>query len=111
MLIIENIDIFKTLYEIELKAEPNHNFDVFIENNNFIIDIRTFIQKQTRINIKLNNEIITQQAPVNISNINLNFYSSFKKGAFFFIANYHKKTNNLNFENFNNDLRLYYGSF
>ncbi|HED5364325.1 TPA: hypothetical protein R5B02_001626 [Campylobacter jejuni] len=108
-LIISDIDIFSSLYKIELNQEPNQSFDVFLEEDDFIIDIRTYVQDQTRINVTLNNEIIINNSPVNISNINLNYFSNFKKGIFFFLQNPNKIIKNPNFKNFGDGLDLYYG--
>lgn len=110
-LIINDIDIFSSLYKIELSNYPNQIFDFFLDDYNFIVEIRTYVQNQTRINVTLNNEILVNNSPVNISNINLNYFSNFKKGAFFFLQNPNIKMENLNFNNFGNGLDLYYGNF
>ena len=54
---------------------------------------------------------IVEYAPINIYQQNLNYYSSFGEGAFFFLRNENLKDEPtfLNFES--NDLRLFYGSF
>ena len=106
-----NIDLnnFSNIYEIELTTEPNQSFNVYLQDYNFKIDIRTFVGEQTRITIRLDDEIIVNNAPVNIPLINLNYFSNFDKGVFFFTQD--KSFNNANFENFGNGLRLYYGNF
>lgn len=106
-----NIDTFKRIYEIELTQEPNQSFDVFIDDYSFKFDIRTYAQNQTRISVSLDNEILINNAPVNTSGVNLNYFSNFKSGAFFFLQNKNEIIENANFENFGNGLKLYYGIF
>lgn len=113
MAILGNIDIntFTNIYEIELSQEPNQSFDMYLGDDSFKFDIRTYAGNQTRINIKANDEVIVNYAPVNTAMVNLNYFSNFKKGAFFFWQNANKIIENPNFENFGNGLKLYYGSF
>ncbi|HDZ5042725.1 TPA: hypothetical protein RTG66_001562 [Campylobacter jejuni] len=108
-LIISDIDIFTNLYKIEISPYPNQIFDFFLGKHNFLVEIRTYVQNQTRINISLNSEILVNNSPVNISNINLNYFSKFKDGIFFFLQNPNIKIENPNFENFGNGIDLYYG--
>ena len=108
---INDFDIFTNLYEIPLEVNPNYYFDVFIDDTDFKITIRTFMNNETRISIEVDNVLIVDNAPICFYQKNLNFYSDFKKGAFFFARN-QTKTNEPNFNDFeSNNLRLYYGSF
>lgn len=108
---IDSPDIFKNIYEIELTQEPNQSFNVDIEDNVFTIEIETFINKNTFLSVILDNNYIIRYAGVNYYNLNLNFYSEFEHGAFFFFKNSLNFSNFSNFSNFGKDLRLYYGSF
>lgn len=106
-----NIDInnLKSLIEIPLDAEPNYSFDIFLADKSYQIKIRTFVNNDTRISIFNDNEIIADNAPINMYSKNLAFYSNFKTGVFFFLRNVNMK-NEPTFLNFNeNDLRLFYG--
>lgn len=103
-IIVEDISIFKAIYEIPLLNQPNYNFSTTIINDVFNINIRTF--KETRISIELNNEVIVMYGNLKAF-VNLNYFSNFKSGVFFFYTN----DFNLNFtyKNLNNELNLYYG--
>lgn len=107
---IDNLDIFKKIYEINIAAEPNQSFDCYINDNSFSFDIVTFLNNDTRISIKRGDEVLARNASI-FFNLNLIYFSKFKGGAFFFIANENIKETKLNFENFNNGVRFYYGSF
>lgn len=107
---IDNLDIFKKIYEINITAEPNQSFDCYINDNSFSFDIVTFSNNDTRISIKRGDEVLANNASI-FFNLNLTYFSKFKGGAFFFIANKNIKETKLNFENFNNGVRFYYGSF
>ena len=107
---IDNLDIFKKIYEINITAEPNQSFDCYINDNSFSFDITTFSNNDTRISIKRGDEVLANNASI-FFNLNLIYFSKFKGGAFFFIANENIKETKFNFENFNNGVRFYYGSF
>lgn len=106
---IDNLDIFKKIYKIDITAEPNQSFDCYINDNSFSFNIVTFSNNDTRISIKRGYEILANNASI-FFNLNLIYFSKFKDGAFFFTANESIKETKLNFENFNNGVRFYYGS-
>ena len=107
---IQDVNIFKSLYEIELLNEPNQTFTLYLGQDIFQIDLRTYVNDNTRITIKANNEIITNNSPVSVSLVNLNFFTNFKNGIFFFWQNPNVMIENPNYLNFGKDLKLYYGT-
>lgn len=109
-IVIQDINIFKSLYEIELLSEPNQTFTLYLGRDIFQIDLRTYVDDNTRITIKANNEIITNNSPVSVSLVNLNFFTNFNSGIFFFWQNPNVIIENLNYLNFGKDLKLYYGT-
>lgn len=111
ILYIYSIDIFKELYQIDITKNPNQAFNVYIPEHNFYIDIRTYVENQTFISINVDDKSIIQNSPINIFNVNLNFYSDFNEGAFFFVKIDNKLNKNINFENFGEGIELYYGLF
>lgn len=107
-----NIDNFKNIFQIPLTQIPNQIFDVYVDNLSFKLEFRTYASDNTRLNIYLDNEIIVNNAPVNIDLYNLCYFSTFKKGAFFFLSNPNKYFEKVNFESFIKDgVNLFYGSF
>ncbi len=111
MIDITNLDDFSSLIEIPLDAEPNYTFDIFLAEQLFTIQIRTFVDNQTRISILSNNVVLADNAPISIYQKNLLFYSDFDLGAIFFLRN-NAMTDEPTFLNFKeNDLRLFYGNF
>ena len=107
---INDLDIFKKIYEINITAEPNQSFDCFIDGLSFSFEIKTFSNNETRITIKSGEDILANNASI-FFNLNLTYFSNFQKGAFFFVVNENIKETSLNFEKLNNGLRFYYGSF
>lgn len=107
-----DIEKFKNIIEIPLTAEPNYTFDVFLEDDNYNIEFRTF-GSETRISIWLNDFVLCSYGSINIYEFNLTLFSKFQKGAFFFLKNKTiKETKNLNFLDFGKGkIRLFYGSF
>lgn len=104
-----NIDDFNSIIEIPLDAEPNYSFDTFIIDKTFKINFRTFVDNQTRISITVDNVVIVDNAPINIYEYKLNFFSDYTQGSFFFLRN-----NSINYEPTfkdlgNNNIRLFYG--
>jgi hypothetical protein len=106
-----SLDDFSVLNEIPLEINPNYNFDTTIGEDTFTVSVRTFLGGQTRISIFLGDEVVCENAPVGIYGANLAFYSTYQKGAFFFLRNsaMSVEPNFLNFSS--NDLRLLHGYF
>lgn len=103
---------FSSLYKIPLIVNPNYEFSSFIEDQDFKITIRTYTTGATRLSVELDGVRIIDNAPICIYAKNLNCYSDFTKGCFFFIRNNSKIHTVPTFENFvDNDLELYYGNF
>lgn len=109
-----NLDDFKEIYEIPIFAIPQQTFDIYLNNVNFRIGLRTYLNNETRLTIYENNELIINDAPSTYDMINfceaLNIH---KKGAFFFFRNPRKiiTENEINYLLFGTDKRLFYGSF
>lgn len=97
------------LYEIELSAEANQSFNVTLDNISFEFVIQTFSNDITTISVYKEGEACCLYAPISLYNVNLIYFSDFTKGAIFFNAN--PKLENPTYNDFGNDLRLYYGSF
>ena len=77
----------KNIYKINLNAEPNQSFDIYIRDYIFQITLRTFTDGNTIINIRYNGELIVKDAISSLLNVNLNYLSTFDKGVFFFAKN------------------------
>ena len=109
---MQKIDLEKltTIIEIPLDPEPNYTFDTFINDKTFNIMFRTFVDEyQTRITISVDNIVIVDNAPINIYQYNLNYFSDYIQGSFFFLRN-NAMTDEPTFLSLgNNNLRLFYG--
>ena len=77
----------KNIYKIDLSIEPNQSFDLYIGDYIFQIELRTYTDERTIINIKYNDELIVKDGSSSLLNVNLNYFSSFKNGVFFFAKN------------------------
>lgn len=111
MIQIENLDVFADISEITLQPNPNYEFDTFIGDTDFQFTIKTFANKDTRITITQDNDIICLNAPINIFNTNLCYFGDYDKGVFFFVRN-PQITSAVTYKDFGTDnLRLIYGSF
>ena len=99
----------KNIYKIDLKLEPNQSFDVYIGDYIFQIELRTYTDERTIINIKYNDELIVKDGSSSLLNVNLNYFSSFKNGVFFFAKNNDKILEKYNFTSFDKGVGLYYG--
>lgn len=103
---------FTTAYKVPLVVSPNYEFSCFMEDQDFKITIRTYTTGATRLSVELDGVKIIDNVPICFYKKNLNYYSSFTKGCFFFVRNESKKYTVPTFENFvDNDLELYYGNF
>ena len=112
MLGILDYEDFKEILEIPLIVEPNFSFNCYIKDYNFNFNIRTLTNEKTMIEVLLDNsKILTQNADVNQTGVNLNYFSDFKDGVFFFYRKPNILKQNLNFLDFGTNLRLMYGSF
>lgn len=99
----------KNIYKIDLSIEPNQNFDLYIGDYIFQVELRTYTDERTIINIKYNDELIVKDGSSSLLNVNLNYFSSFKNGVFFFAKNNDKILEKYNFTSFDKGVGLYYG--
>ena len=99
----------KNIYKIDLSIEPNQSFDLYISDYIFQIELRTYTDERTIINIKYNDELIVKDGSSSLLNVNLNYFSSFKNGVFFFAKNNDKILEKYNFASFDKGVGLYYG--
>lgn len=109
---ITDLSVFTELNEIPLEVNPNYSFNVFMGDKDFTITMRTYTTDATRLTVEVDGERIIDNAPICFYQKNLNYFSNFKDGAFFFLRNNSLSNTEPNFNNFlENDLRLFYGSF
>ena len=99
----------KNIYKIDLSIEPNQSFDLYISDYIFQIELRTYTDERTIINIKYNDELIVKDGSSSLLNVNLNYFSTFKNGVFFFAKNNDKILEKYNFTSFDKGVGLYYG--
>ena len=99
----------KNIYKIDLSIEPNQSFDLYISDYIFQIELRTYTDERTIINIKYNDELIVKDGSSSLLNVNLNYFSSFKNGVFFFAKNNDKILEKYNFTSFDKGVGFYYG--
>lgn len=99
------------LWDLTPPPLPNVTYDVFIDNESFTIELRTFMDGATSLTILHNNDVICKQAPISIFNMNLNYYSNYKKGKFFLARNKTKKGNPTFLDFAEDNLRLLYAKF
>ena len=104
-----NFNQLKNIYKIDLNLEPNQSFDLYIGDYIFQIELRTYTDERTIINIKYNDELIVKDGSSSLLNVNLNYFSSFKNGVFFFAKNNDKILEKYNFTSFDKGVGLYYG--
>lgn len=105
------LDEFSALYEIPLLKEPNQRFDIYIDGESFILELRTNTDDKTFLSIWNNKGLIATGVPVSNTAVNLAYFSNFTKGAFFFLYNKNALIDKFNFSQFDDNLRLYYGCF
>ena len=105
------LDEFTSLYEIPLLKEPNQRFDIYVDCESFILELRTNTDDKTFLSIWNNKGLIVTGAPGSNTAVNLAYFSNFTKGAFFFLYNKNVLIDKFNFSQFDDNLRLYYGSF
>ena len=104
-----NFNQLKNIYKIDLNLEPNQSFDLYIGDYIFQIELRTYTDERTIINIKYNDELIVKDGSSSLLNVNLNYFSDFKNGVFFFAKNNDKILEKYNFTSFDKGVGLYYG--
>ena len=104
-----NFNQLKNIYKIDLNLEPNQSFDIYVGDYIFQIELRTYTDERTIINIKYNDELIVKDGSSSLLNVNLNYFSSFKNGVFFFAKNNDKTLETYNFTSFDKGVGLYYG--
>lgn len=100
----------KDIYKIDLSVEPNQSFDLYIADYIFQVELRTFTDERTIIKIIYNDEVIVNDGSSDLLNVNLNFFSNFKAGVFFFAKNNDKYLEQYNFLSFDKGVGLYYGT-
>ena len=105
------LDEFAALFEIPLLKEPNQRFDIYLDGESFILELRTNADENTFLSIWNNKGLIATGTPVSNTAVNLAYFSDFQKGAFFFLYNKNALIDKFNFLQFGDNLRLYYGSF
>ena len=105
------LDEFAALFEIPLLKEPNQRFDIYLDGESFILELRTNTDENTFLSIWNNKGLIATGTPVSNTAVNLAYFSDFQKGAFFFLYNKNALIDKFNFSQFGDNLRLYYGSF
>lgn len=105
------LDEFTALFEIPLLKEPNQRFDIYLDGESFILELRTNTDENTFLSIWNNKGLIATGTPVSNTAVNLAYFSDFQKGAFFFLYNKNVLIDKFNFLQFGDNLRLYYGSF
>ena len=105
------LDEFAALFEIPLLKEPNQRFDIYLDGESFILELRTNTNENTFLSIWNNKGLIATGTPVSNTAVNLAYFSDFQKGAFFFLYNKNALIDKFNFLQFGDNLRLYYGSF
>ena len=105
------LDEFAALFEIPLLKEPNQRFDIYIDGESFILELRTNTDDKTFLSIWNNQGLIATGTPVSNTAVNLAYFSNFQKGAFFFLYNKNALIDKFNFSQFSDNLRLYYGRF
>lgn len=104
-----NFNQLKNIYKIDLNLEPNQSFDLYIGDYIFQVELRTYTDERTIINIKYNDELIVKDGSSSLLNVNLNYFSTFKSGVFFFAKNNDKILEKYNFTSFDKGVGLYYG--
>lgn len=105
-----DFDQLKNIYKIDLSVEPNQSFDLYIGDYIFQVELRTYTDERTIINIKYNDELIVNDGSSDLLNVNLNYFSDFKNGVFFFAKNNDKYLEKYNFLSFGKGVGLYYGT-
>ena len=105
------LDEFAALFEIPLLKEPNQRFDIYLDGESFMLELRTNTDENTFLSIWNNKGLIATGTPVSNTAVNLAYFSDFQKGAFFFLYNKNALIDKFNFLQFGDNLRLYYGSF
>ena len=105
------LDEFAALFEIPLLKEPNQRFDIYLDGESFILELRTNTDENTFLSIWNNKRLIATGTPASNTAVNLAYFSDFQKGAFFFLYNKNALIDKFNFSQFGDNLRLYYGSF
>ena len=100
----------KDIYKVDLAVEPNQSFDLYIQNYIFQVELRTFTDDRTIIKIIYDNKVIVNDGSSDLLNVNLNFFSNFKAGVFFFAKNNDKYLEKYNFLSFDKGVGLYYGT-
>ena len=105
-----NFNKLKDIYKIDLSVEPNQSFDLYIADYIFQVELRTFTDERTIIKIIYDDKIIVNDGSSDLLNVNLNFFSDFKAGAFFFAKNNDKYLEKYNFLSFYKGVGLYYGT-
>ena len=105
---IVDINQFDKIFKINLLNIPNQTFTTTLNNTPYTITIATSLSLQSFISIKERDKVICQNG--NIKDM-ADLTMAYAKGSFFFSVDVDKEYINLNYQNFNKGLTLYYGSF
>lgn len=105
-----DLNQLKNIYKVDLSVEPNQSFDLYIADYIFQVELRTFTDEKTIIKITYDGEVIVNDGTSDLLNVNLNFFSNFKAGVFFFAKNNDKYLEKYNFTSFDKGVGLYYGT-
>ena len=100
----------KDIYKIDLSVEPNQSFDLYIGDYIFQVELRTFTDDRTIIKIIYDGKVIVNDGSSDLLNVNLNYFSDFNAGVFFFAKNNDKYLEKYNFLSFDKGVGLYYGT-
>lgn len=102
------IEIFKISFD---KDTPNQEFDVYINDLDFTIRLNTYINQQSRVSVFFENQIIINEAPINLYNIALNSLNKVDIGGdFFFLSNENfYSIDDGSYENLENKIFLFFG--
>lgn len=97
------------VYEILLDNQPNVEFNINANEQEYTINIRTFTNDETYITISTETETICNYASIK-TGIDLAYLSTLENVVFFFEQTTNKtKEKPYNYLDFNNNIRFYYG--
>lgn len=107
--VIIDYENLQNVYEILLDNQPNIEFNINIDEKEYIIEIRTFINDETYITISTETETICNYASIK-TGIDLAYLSTLENVVFFFERTTDEtKEKPYNYLDFNNNIRFYYG--
>ena len=107
-IIINTLDFFNEIFEINLNKQPNQEFTTTINQNVYKIVVQTFINEKTQISF-FKNGVFLGGGFVK-AEVNYIFFSKDDDGAFFFLKNVVTEQIDFNYNNFDSELKLYYAT-